>query len=278
VTASAKRPFFRQRLAITLVLCLLGSTIDAANETGFLTLWQQHIKHPEQHDEIIAACRNYVTANPADELVRVVQGVEAWHLLTTDQQKDAVALLESHLSHSATASDIGAANLAKAWLSRLDLEGVKQALQHYYRKEVGYPVALKELTNHPGVPPALPLTLVDRWDQRWDYRLTGFQSVPGFRNQRYSIGCDRITDTSDITEALALPYAATVPARPKRVRSTRGGSVVVEFVAWRDGREHGPPFQLGPGRMSRGLLLAYCGNRVIIICDLTHWYVLPKPR
>ena len=278
MTARAKRLTSLLRLTATLALCLLGSALHAANETALLTLWQQHTKQPDQHDKIIAACRNYVTANPADELVRVVQGIEAWHLLAADRQKDAVTLLESHLSNSAKAPVIGAANLANAWLSRLDLEDVKLVLQHFYRKEVRYPASLNELSDHPGIPPNLPFKLVDRWGQRWDYRLTGFASVPGFRNQRYAIRCDRITDTSDITEALALPYAGTIPARPKRVRSMRGGNEVVEFVAWRDGREHGPRFQLGPGRTSHGLFLAYCGSRIIIICDLTHWYVLPRPR
>lgn len=267
-----------QRLIIALALCLLGTITHAANESEFLTLWQKHLKQTEQHDEIIAACRSFVIANRGDELVRVVQGLEAWHLLAADRRKDAVALLESHLSNKRSTPDTGAGNLANAWLSRLDLENVKQALQHYYRKEVRYPAGLNDLADHPGIPSSLPFKLVDRWGQRWNYRLTGFESVPGFRNQRYAIRCGQITDTSDITEALARPYARTIPARPVRLRSMQGAGDIVEFVQWRDGRDHGTPFQLGPGRTSHGIFLAYCGDKTIIICDLTHWYVLPKPR
>jgi len=265
-------------VAVTLFLCLLCSGANAANETDFLKLWQLHMKQPDQHAEVVEACRDFVTKNRVDELIKVVQGVEAWHLLKSGQEKDAIALLQSHLSNGERGPDAGAAILAKAWLSRLDLEDVKQALQLYYRKEVGYPERLDDLTGHPGTPPTLKYSLTDRWNRPWSYRLTGLKSTPGFRNQHYSIACTKLADSSNINDGLALPYAGSINVRATGITTIQGGRSIVELATWHNGREQGQRVQLGVDRITGDIFLAYVGSKLIIVCDHNHWKVLPKPR
>ncbi len=261
----------------TAALCLLSLRSHAANETDFVKIWQQHIKHPDQHAEAIAACRKFSTNNKGDELIRVVQGIEIWHLLKTNQNQEAVEILESHLTSNSSRTGTGAAIMARNWMSLLDIEPVKQALQYYYRKEVGYPKSLDALIGHPGIPVELKFSLNDRWDHPWTYRLTGFKSAPGFRNQRYSISCSMLDTTTDLISALQLPYASEIHALPIYTRTTGNSSVVVEFANWIGEQEEGQRFLLSVGKKSGDIFLAYVGEKLIIICDRIHWKVLPKP-
>jgi len=267
---------FSSALAIA-TLCLFASLGQAANEAALVKLWQQHIHSPEQHADVIAACRQFIADNPADALVPVTQGIEAWHLLKDNRQPEAIALLEAHLSRESRGISGGAAILARAWLSRLDREDVKRALQRYYRKEVKYPDTLEALANYPGMNPELQPRMTDRWDRPWNYQPTGFKSAPGFLNQRYSITSSRLGESSDIAAALAQPYGGEIRARATRIVTTASGTRVVEFGTWQDDKEQGLRFLLSPGRESNGLFLAAIGDSLIIVCDQTHWKLLPKP-
>jgi len=268
-------------MIMVLAMAALGlslSPAQAANEADFIKLWQLHSKQPDQHATVIATCRDFAEKNGGDPFVVVAQGIEAWHLVKSGRQDEAVPILESHLSRAAKRTGAGADRLARGWLSRIDLASVKQALQLYYRKEVGYPESIADLEGHPGIPADSKQHLRDRWDRPWNYRLTGFTSVPGFRNQRYSIGCLRLGDTLDATEAADLPYAGNIHIRPTRTVSKGEANGVIEFATWIAGREAGKRFVLGEGSTSGNLLLAYIGEKLIIVCDRNHWKVLPKPR
>ncbi len=258
-------------------LCLLSPLSHAANETAFVQLWKQHINHPDQHAETIVACREFSTNNKGDELVWVAEGIEAWHMLKANRNKEAVAILKSHLSPSAGGTGTGASTLAHSWMSLLDIDPVKKALQCYYRKEVRYPESLDALVGYPGIPANLKFRLNDRWDRPWNYRLIGFKSAPGFRNQRYSINSLRLDATPDLASTLQRPYASEIHARPMRTRTTGGGNVVVEFANWLGEQEEGQRFFLSSGRKSGDIFLAYVGEKLIIVCDRIHWKVLPKP-
>ena len=263
--------------AAAAALCLLSLQTYAANEKAFVKVWRQHIKHPDQHSEAIAACREFSAGNKGDELVRVVQGIEVWHLLKAKRNQEAVKILESHLTPNTTRTGSGAAILARGWMSLIDIAPVKQALQCYYRKEVGYPESLDALVGHPGIPAELKFRLNDRWDSPWNYRLTGFKSTPGFRNQRYSISSSRLNSTPDLDSALQIPYASGIHIRPIRTRTT-GSSTLVEFTKDLGKQKEGQSFLLSAGRRSGDILLAYVGEKLIVVCDRLHWKVLPKPR
>jgi len=260
-----------------ILLCLPTLQTHAANEKAFIKVWRQHIKHPDQHTEAIAACREFSTKNKGDELVRVVQGIEIWHLLKADRTREAVAILKSHLRPNTTRTGTGSAILARGWMSLLDIAPVKQALQCYYRKEVGYPESLDALAGHPGIPADLKFRMNDRWDSPWSYRLTGFKSAPGFRNQRYSISSSRLNTTPDLTTALQLPYASNIQIHPIRMRTTGSATVVVDFTKDAGKQKKEQRFSLSAGRKSGDLFLAYIGEKIIIVCDRLHWKVLSKP-
>ena len=273
-----KRKHHNLALATTVaILCLLIPQSHAANETAFIKLWQQHIKNPDQHAETIAACREFSANNRGDELVRVVKGIETWHLLKSNQGQEAMTMLDSDLSLNSRGTGAGATILARGWMSLIDIGPVKKALQYYYRQEVEYPESLDALAGNPNIPVDLKFRLRDRWDIPWKYRLVGFKSVPGFLNQRYSISSSRLDTTTDLTNALQLPYASEIHVRPMRTRKTGGNTVLVEFANWVEGQEEGRRFFLGAGRKSGNIFLAYVGKRMVIVCDQLHWKVLPKP-
>ncbi len=77
-------------------LCLLSPWSHAANEKDFVKLWKQHINHPDQHAEAITACREFSTNNKGDELVRVVEGIETWHLFKAKRDQEAVEMLKQY--------------------------------------------------------------------------------------------------------------------------------------------------------------------------------------
>ena len=268
-------------LPVTLAVIVSGlpaTQSRASDEEALWKLWQQHSREPDQHTAVIAACRQFVAQDSADELVPVAQGIEAWRLLKTDRRKEAFALLESHLARGNDATHQGAAELARAWLSLFDIDTVRNALQLYYRKEVRYPNKLAALTDHPGIPADRQPRLVDRWDTPWEYKLTGFASMPGFRDQRYTLSCKKLGSISDSATALALPYGAGISARPVRVVLSQDAGAVVEFTGQSGGDSRGGRLLLGTGRRSGDLFLAYVGEALIVVCDQVHWKVIPKPR
>lgn len=251
---------------------------QAANEAAFARLWQQHQAKPDQHAELITACRSFASQNPSDTLIPVARSLETWHLLKAGRQKEALTILDKQLTQEGDAVEIGAATLARAWLSRLDLEELKPVLKAYYRKEVGYPESLNALRGHAALPADFNLRLTDRWGKPWRYRLAGFQSAPGFRNQRYTIGCSGLGDSSHLAVALARPYADGIQVRPLRTMGHQNAASIVEFGTWIEGKEKGERFHVSPGRTAQSVFLAHVGDHLILVCDRTHWKVFSKPR
>ncbi len=252
------------------LVALLAGPARGADEVAFWNLWKTHLAGTSKHKEAIAACDAFERNNPGDAFIVVARQFKAWHLLKQGRNEKAIALLTPLMKSGAKGLEKAASDLARGWLTRLDREIVKNALQEVYKHEVAYPEKLNVWKRGAtGAPP-----LADRWGRSWDYRLTGFSRIPGLRNQKYGLRSILLGDVSDLDAALALPYAAQISLRPLSLRHVASGPPLVEFETDTDGGKA----TLAVGRRHERTLFAYMGDRIILVADYTHWKVLPKPK
>jgi len=258
-------------LLLILSLFLGGVSARAAEEAGLMELWKKHMAAPDDHEAVVKACHEFEAAHAGDPLLPVVRGVEIWHALRVGTKVEARQMLEADLIAPAGSVNDGARRLAQGWLTRLDREQVAAALQGYYRKEIAYPKSLEQLTQlkltADGMPP-----LHDRFGQPWSYQLTGFGRLPGFTDQKYALRSVTLGETSDFKTAVRMPYAAHIQAVPVQVMSAGGGPEAVKFNLGAGGAS-----VISLGQAAGDLHLAFVGARIVVVCDYSHWKILPRP-
>jgi len=245
------------------------------------TLWSVHNTNPADHAAFLAAVRKARPKLTADPLRVVVQGIQAWHLLAAGDEPAARQLLEPWLSptnpppEEAAAWPLlteGARRTARVWLTRLDRETVRDALQVHYRQHVAYPAELKGLdTNAVSLPP-----LVDRFGRPWVYALTTFRTLPGVEGQRYRLDSSALAPRSDFKTALAAPYAGRILLRPVRLMGA-GAGAAVQFSVADEEKKGAASVTLTPGGEAGGVRLIFVGQRLVVLSDGDHWLVLPLP-
>ncbi len=265
-----------QRLQIALAtlaccLCALPArSAHSADEDGLKKVWDQHTSAPDDHAEVVAACRAFSAANPGDPLVPVAQSIEAWHLLHQGNREAATAILEGHLATRDGPVGEGAAEIARAWLTRTDRDSVVRALQLYYRKEVGYPESLDAIVSHPKIPQAEHPPLADRFGAPWRYSLAGLKVPAKFADQRYELGSASLGNSAELAKALELPYAAAIDARPTKVWDDRDPPMAqLNFTAGASA--------MPAGKTERGILLAFIGEKIIVVSNREHWKIFSRP-
>ncbi len=116
----------------------------------------------------------------------------------------------------------GLRELSKAWLARVEMLVLDDALKSYYAENVCFPEQLSALGNN--LPEILRL---DPWGEQWAYRAraaAGFSSVPA---QRYQIGPHRYPELGTLREAITKrkPPATGWKISPRKV----GESAALEF-------------------------------------------------
>lgn len=275
-------------LSCALLPLLLFASLHAAaaeaDERGLWELWQQHAQPPYDHKALLAACQAFKDKHPSDPLTAVSRTMAGWHLLQLGRQKEAAEVFSSSLRLRGSSLSDSAKPMAQAWLTRMDREGVKEALQFYYRKKMGYPKKLEDLAAYAGLPESLKFLDRDRWGSTWSYQLTGFRTIPNMLDQKYRLRSVRLGGGSDLAKALAVPYAALILIEPVRVTSSVAGMEVLEFrspPANEDATEGAPEpgkIILKVGSKSGSVFLAYVGRHLIILSDYHHWKVMPRPR
>ncbi len=257
----------------------LALATQAANERGVWTLWQTGTNNPGDHAAIIAACDAFVKANQGDPFIAVAQTISAWHLLKTGRTDEARSIFSEWMRGSGDPVHAAARELARAWLTRLDMEDVKRALKMYYRMEVRYPDALAQIATHPRIPASDRPPESDRWGRKWAYKTLEFKSISGFRGQKYSIESPMLGDLSELDKALAVPYADLIRLEAARVMGgAGGGSPLVQFLRTGADAKSDAAVVIQRGSIVEGVFLAYVGERLVIVCDRQHWRVMPIPR
>lgn len=275
--------------ALLLAAAAPRAAFAQANEQGLWELWQRHIQ-PEtatNHEALLESCRGFSQANRADPLAAVSETLAAWHLLHLGRREEAAAIYSRYTGERSEPLPRGAAQVAQAWLTRLDREQVKVALQFYYRREVGYPPSLKELAAYKPLPKEQAPPFRDRWDAEWSYRLVGLKRIPGLLDQKYELLSKRLGTGSDLAEALKVPCGDKIRIRPLAVRSAEPGREIIEMGAAPPPEGSAPPKSaaapasatvlVSAGQSSSGVLLAYVGRHLLVLCDDYSWKVLPRP-
>lgn len=262
------------RWAALAILLAAAPGARGANESGFWELWRRHAAAPQLHEQNIAGWRKFAESNPGDPLREAAKSLEAWHLLAAGRDSEAWPIFESQCALAGNGVQAGAARVAKGWTSRLGREKVAAALKQYYAEEIAFPAALAEIPAHPKIPAASHPPANDAFGAPWDYRLTGFEGVPGFGNQKYSLECAELGPLSGLRESLGIPYAGHITIQPVAAKPGPGGGTVVTFQA--------PGSKgvsvVGEGQTSKGVHLAFAGRTLVLVCDATHWKALPAPK
>ena len=243
----------------------------AADEDGLVELWKLHLATPEDHEAVIRAGQAFAAKNAKDPLLPVARGIQTWRTLSAGRREEAFSQWEADLSLPPSPLNDAARRLAFAWMSRRDQETVAAALQAYYRKEIAYPKDLAQLAANPKLKTVPRAPETDRFGKAWMYALTGFEKLKGFENQKYTLRSAVLGDLSDVKAAAALPYASRITAVPRQVVPMPDNTLAVRF-------NYGNVTSvtlLGSG--SGDVLLAYVGAKIIVVCDYTHWKILPRP-
>lgn len=257
-------------LVFVLILAV-ATTARAADEDALVTLWKQHMAAPDDHQTVIKACQMFSSSHSNDPLLPVARGIEAWHILRDGRRQEAFTMWEADLRLPPSPLNDCARRLAAGWMTRADRETVAAALQAYYRKEVAYPKELAQIAAHPRLKNEPNIPDKDRFGKPWVYSLTGFDKVKGFDGQKYSLQSVVLGDISALKTAEKLPYAANILAVPLRVISMPDSTLAVSFNRGTTSALS----MIGPG--SGDLHLAFIGSKLIVVCDHTHWKILPRP-
>jgi len=265
-------------ISITLILLmahfLLLPSITKGGERELWSFWKKHSVDVENHADMVSLCQTYAQRYPDDSFLPVIRSMEAWHQLHLGKTEEARRLLLPQLEAEADALERGAQRLARSWMTRLEREKVVAALQYYYRKEVRYPSRLEELVSFAGMPDAKTLPLKDTWGRTWRYRLVGYKGMPGFLDQKYSLGSSSIQPPMDAAKAVLLPYAKEMNLQPIRVGGGGAPGVSVVKLEYTSGPNQGQSAVGQVGEEVEGFTVAYAGSGLVLLCDSLHWNVL----
>lgn len=196
-----------KHISLALSASLLAVAVLAATpqEDAFLKVWGVHARAPQDHKAVIEACQNVSKTVKLGEFLPAVKTLEAWHLLASGDQANAVAFFESALSADKAAKPLVryADQMARRWLTRLDHAQTEKALKTYYIDNVEYPSSLTPLFNLPKEK-APPKT--DRFGDAWVYKIESFSKLKGLTNQRFTLYSQSIGNK--LTKLSALPFDA----------------------------------------------------------------------
>lgn len=272
--APAKPPL-RWRHPVVLVCALFWSLLlpsaKGADEDALVVLWKRHMATLDDHEAVIAACRDFTASHPEDPLAVVARGIEAWRCLRAGRREEAFAFYSADLALPPSPFNDSARRLATAWLSRLDMEKVAASLRAYYRREIAYPKDLAQISSHPKFKNEARPPETDRFGKPWVYAPAGFEKLKGFPDQRYTLKSVVLGDLSDLKTAETLPYASRILAVPQRIVAMPDNTSAVSF---KTGANTSLSL-MGPG--TGELHLAFVGYKIIVVCDHTHWKLLPRP-
>jgi hypothetical protein len=261
-----------------MICAICSAQTTAPDEKSIWDIWKIQQEKPDEHGTICTNCLEFAKKAPKDPLSLVAITIASWHMLKTENKDAAVKLLKTVIATSRT-DMLGAAavNMAKAWLTRLEMEQMKQALQLYYQKYIEYPksIDLVKPFQKSGQPP-----FVDQWGKPWAYSLAEFQHLKklgamyGMYGQKYTIKSTALGTNSELKAAMKIPYAGGLPLKPVKMINGMQGKEMVQFETT-DGKQSKVVLSIGTD--SGGITLNYAGPKLLILSDMNHWLIVPRP-
>ncbi|MBN2302652.1 MAG: hypothetical protein JXN60_09065 [Lentisphaerae bacterium] len=254
---------------VTCMVAAICSAQTVPDEKTLWSIWKMNSDNSDDHKNIINACAKFKKSARSDPFTVVTDGIAAWHYLKIGNRTAATELLTPALStRSTTTLNKIAAYIARTWLTRIDMEIVKQALEIVYHEEIEYPATLDKLKEFTVKQP--PMT--DQWGDPWIYKLVSLKYLTNINGQKYEIESRTLRHNSDLSTALNIPYAAKISLKPS---SLGRDNTTVRFVTTDDTRQD---IYIALDSTREGITVAYIGDKLLIISDGNHWAVMPKPK
>lgn len=257
-------------VSILSIAAALHPALSRAAEAALQDLWHRAGPDASDHSQAAADCAAFCEQTAGHPLAVVGAGLRSWHLLSLGQKDEARRLLETLLTDDATPLRKAATGIAQAWLTRLDLQTVKAALQRYYRAHVEYPPGLDALRS---LDSSVPLT--DRWGRDWSYRQTGFSTLRGMSGQRFEVSSPTLGADSELAAALAAPYAGSIEVQATGFAAADSSRRTIRFAVAGSSPQ---TLLLQPGTRSDSFAFPFMGDSIIVLADRDYWLVLPRPR
>lgn len=271
-----KRRIFQAATAAVL-LFFLSCRAFAAVQTEKMVwdIWKKLESNPDDLAAVVSECEEFKNGRQTDALAPVVEGFLAWCCFKTGKMPDGAKIFMALEKKRYSDVQKAASEMARTWLTRIDIKLVELALQMYYRQNVAYPEKLSTALQMYGK--ATRASKTDRWDRPWEYELVGFKhliKVP--KDQKYDLHSSMLGEDSNFEKALEIPYASRIKLVPMKMGITTRGQESVYFTL--DGSNAATPILLEVGKRKYGATLAYVGDNILVLTDGNHWKLLPRPR
>lgn len=249
----------------SLLLCGLARAQESG-EAALLRLWQFHERNSTNHAAVAKACAQSDAAPEFAAFRPVVRGLMGWHLFQLKKPAEAARTFETLVSKEPGDLPSAGSEMGLRWLSRVDRERVRAALDIVYRKELDFPNDLSPLAK---LPEAQRPPLTDRWGRDWSYRREGMRHIKGLMGQKFLLQSTRLGELSDLATELARPYAAALDVTLDK--NTDANSPVVPVLT-----RAGERLALVAGQPKGRVALAHAGKEIVILTDGDAWKVLGR--
>ena len=138
------------------------------------------------------------------------------------------------------AVSLGLRDAGRAWLARVEMQGLDDVLRAYYAENVRFPATLAEVES------SIPVILrTDPWGEKWSYNIRAANGFAGIAGQRYQIGPARYPNLGTLREAITarLPPKAAWKITSRKVgentafefKSPGGGMALIQPAGKIDG-------------------------------------------
>jgi hypothetical protein len=254
-------------LLLALFILLASTLCVLAEGTGdqFLAvLFRLHASSPSNDVAVCtAASQTIATLSPGPDRA-AARTLLGWRLLRAGKPAEAKPVYQALLDDPA--SPPAFTQLARRWLTRLDRDEVRAALQKAWTDNIQYPSSLDSLAKP--LPP-----MQDRWGQAWRYRPAVFKRLKT-EAQRYTLESPELGADSDLAAALGRPWPKEPSLRAVAVNTEAGATPVVTFQTLKT-----PPEKIlmTEGKASAGLALVKTGPRAMLIVEGDYVFLIPNP-
>ena len=255
-------------LLVFLFFCGRNARAGESEERVLWELWKLHGLE-SNHVAVAAGCRKAEKDLGASPLAAVPRGLLAWHLLKTGSTSNAEVAATAMLTPGASPVEQAAAEMAKRWLTRFDRERVRAALREVFKRDIRYPETLDAVGK---LPPELRPPMQDRWGRAWKYGPAALPHIKGVQNSSFGIESPVLGPDSDLAAFGRQPYPEAPGLKPVAVSTEGARTVTFETTDARRDR-----VVLGEGTAHKNVTLAYIGDRILVLSDGDHWFVIARP-
>ncbi len=254
-------------LLLAFILLLAGSTLARAagpGEDTLFSLFRLHTASPSGHVAMAKAAGEAIAALPVGPYQSAARALLGWRLLQSGNPAEARSVYQSLLDDSATPPAF--LELARRWLTRLDREEVRSALQKAWTGAIQYPDSLEAL------PKPLP-PLQDRWGNAWRYRPGTLKRLKS-EAQRYTLESPSLGADSDLAAALSRPWPKEPSLRAIALDTDSGATPIATFQTLKT-----PPEKIlmTEGKSSAGVVLVKVGAHTLLLVEGDTVFLVPNP-